>query len=191
MSLKEKLRILLWPGRLPQKYQSITHVTAFSTGLSSFVGALWILDSQDPYRYLYLAITIITGTYLGRFAAVEVLDHAPNALRLALKLSAAVLSVASLIILLVGVYLVVATGTFRYLSMAIAIATCVTLIFKESGWSMTVAYVDLGLSLISILIFVHEPNLISGISAALCAAVTSYYFGKTEHLVQDPAAVKK
>jgi len=186
MNRSEKLHILVSPGKLPRKYESITHVTAFSTALAALIGGLWFLDSQDPYRYLYFALTVIGGTYLGRAIAIELIDCAPSLLTWAVRVGAVLLLIAGAWAVSAGLYFTVTTRSLLFLSMAIPLVAFLTVIFANTKWARTVAYVDSALSVICILIFVREPSLLSGISAGLCSVVAGYYLGKTEHPATGP-----
>jgi len=186
MTRSEKIRIFVWPGRLPRKYDSITHITAASTGLASLIGALCFLPSRGPYGLLYFAFTVLLGTYLGRAVAIEMLDRVPVLLTGILQVSAVLLIIAGFVAFVSAIYFTFKTGSLAYLSGALLIVASVTVIFRNSELAGMFAYLDLAFSLICIVIFLHGPNIISGVGAGLCLFVTGYYFGKTENHVIGP-----
>lgn len=181
MTKSEKIRIFVWPGRLPRNYDNITHITAASTGLAALIGSLCFLPSRGPYGFLYFVLTVLVGTYLGRAVAIEMFDRAPGLLKIVLQISAVLLIIAGFGAVVAAISFAIETGSLTYLSGALFVVVSITVIFKNSELTSIFAYLDLAFSLICTLIFLRGPNIISGVSAGLCLLVTGYYFGKSEN----------
>lgn len=169
----ERIKLFIWPLRLPPGYELASRTSAVGTGLSVAFGASYFL----PHGHIAFIATVILGSFVGRWVGLAVIWLAPGPHTKMLRGFWLLWVLAAVAILVWATWAALSRRDLVFLTEAFAISATPTVALSRLDLRRAFACIELTLAFVCMIVLLITRNPLAGLSSMVCALIAGYLFG--------------